>query len=97
MNTERSGQQLAGRVVAISGASKGIGRAVAQALAGAGATVIGGARTREGVDLSGVTLLPLDVTQEASVQAFAERCAQAGVDELRAAPLGCAHSSTHST
>ncbi|WP_256566008.1 SDR family oxidoreductase [Deinococcus sp. QL22] len=73
---------LSGRVVAVTGASKGIGWALVQALAAAGATVIGGARDVTGLELPGAIFLPLDVTDETSVSAFAEAATQAGVDSL---------------
>ncbi|ANE43138.1 SDR family oxidoreductase [Deinococcus puniceus] len=73
---------VSGRVVAVTGASKGIGWALVQALAAAGATVIGGARDVSGLTLPGATFLPLDVTDETSVGAFAEAAKQAGVDSL---------------
>lgn len=74
--------ELQGRVVAVTGASKGIGLALVRALTAAGAQVIAGARSVDGVQVQGATFLPLDVTDEASVQAFADRAAAAGVDAL---------------
>lgn len=62
---------LAGRVAVVTGASRGIGRAAALALAGAGAHVIAVARTQGALEElddavrtagSGATLVPLDLT-----------------------------------
>jgi NADP-dependent 3-hydroxy acid dehydrogenase YdfG len=73
---------LAGRVVAVTGASRGIGRSIADALASAGARVIAGARQRPHSHAAGITATVLDVTDEASVQAFAALAIEAGVDSL---------------
>ncbi|ADV67361.1 SDR family oxidoreductase [Deinococcus maricopensis] len=75
-------QPLHGRTIAITGASKGIGYALARDLTASGATVIAGARDITGLDLPGVTFLTLDVTSEPSVDAFTAVAAQAGVDAL---------------
>lgn len=67
---------LAERVVVVTGASRGIGRATAALLAERGATVVAGAR--DAADLAslaaahaGVLPVPLDVADAASVEAFA--------------------------
>ncbi|GAA5511964.1 putative oxidoreductase Rv0484c [Deinococcus carri] len=73
---------LAGRVVAVTGASKGIGWAVTQALTARGARVIAGARDVSGLSLDGAEFHPLDVTDEASVAAFAGAAVRAGVAAL---------------
>jgi NAD(P)-dependent dehydrogenase (short-subunit alcohol dehydrogenase family) len=61
------------RVVLITGASSGIGRATAELLAGRGNRVFGGVRTPATArPLAGVELVPLDVRDEASVKACVE-------------------------
>jgi 3-oxoacyl-[acyl-carrier protein] reductase len=74
--------QLKWRTVAITGASRGIGRETALLLAGLGANLVIGARNEE--ELEAVALLtgartlpvPLDVTDEHSVEAFLEKGVQ---------------------
>ncbi len=73
---------LAGRVVAVTGASRGIGRAIAELLHASGATVFAGARTLSDDFPRGITMLRLDVTDEDSVRAFADVAIAAGVDSL---------------
>ena len=73
---------LAGRVVAVTGASRGIGLAIAQVLHAAGAQVLAGARQMPERAPPGIGLALLDVTDEASVQAFARRAIEAGADSL---------------
>lgn len=75
-------ESLAGRVVAVTGASKGIGWAVVKALTARGAQVIAGARDVRGLSLEGAEFHALDVTDEASVGAFAEAAVRAEVDTL---------------
>jgi len=73
------------QVAIVSGASRGIGRAIAAAFARAGATVVAGARRPESVHewlgaegLSEAKVVPtaLDVTQRASIDAVVEQTAE---------------------
>jgi NAD(P)-dependent dehydrogenase (short-subunit alcohol dehydrogenase family) len=73
---------LAGRVVALTGASRGIGRALAELLHGAGAKVIAGARSPTVFAHEAIVSVALDVSDESSVQAFAQLAIGAGVDSL---------------
>jgi NAD(P)-dependent dehydrogenase (short-subunit alcohol dehydrogenase family) len=63
---------LTGKFAVITGASRGIGRATAEALVARGATVIGTSRDVGGVPNppSSFELLDLDITSDASVNAF---------------------------
>jgi NAD(P)-dependent dehydrogenase (short-subunit alcohol dehydrogenase family) len=83
------------KTVLVTGASSGIGRAIAAHLALKGYRVFGTSRTPSAATLDGFELLPLDVTDEASVQdcvaAVLERAGQldvlvnnAGVDMMGA-------------
>lgn len=73
------GERLAGRVVWITGASEGIGAAIARAAAGAGARVAVSARSEDKLSdlasqLPGESLIvPVDVTDESAVAAAVER------------------------
>jgi 3-oxoacyl-[acyl-carrier protein] reductase len=70
-----SADSLSGRVALVTGASRGIGAAIAATLAGAGATVIGTATTAGGADAISEALgehgrgAALDITSEDSVAA----------------------------
>jgi 3-oxoacyl-[acyl-carrier protein] reductase len=75
---------LSGRVAVVTGGASGIGRATAQTLAGAGATVVvgdvdekGAQATADGITDGGGTALSLriDVTQRADVDALVDRAA----------------------
>jgi len=58
--------ELEGKVAVVTGASKGIGRAVVRTLASEGMHVIGGARTVESLDgIDGVTAVALDLVDRA--------------------------------
>lgn len=73
---------LSGRVVAVTGASKGIGLGIVELLIEQGASVIAGARDVGKVERDGAVFLPLDVTDEGSVEEFAQAAISAGVDSL---------------
>jgi NADP-dependent 3-hydroxy acid dehydrogenase YdfG len=69
-------------VVAVTGASRGIGLAIVELLAANGARVIGGARSIAGLHVEGAGFVPLDVSSEASAEEFARTAISAGVDTL---------------
>lgn len=61
------------RIALVTGASSGIGRAAAEALAGAGFTVVGTSRNAKTAPATdGVTFIDLDVTSDESVRAAVE-------------------------
>ncbi len=64
------GQPLDGKTAVVTGASSGIGRATAQALAQAGVRVAGGARRVDRLETD--VALPLDVTDPASCERFVD-------------------------
>ena len=74
--TERSGP-LAGRIAVVTGASRGIGLAVAQALVGAGARVAMLARTADALRRAakplGALAIPCDIADETAATAAAEQ------------------------
>ncbi|MDH5275088.1 MAG: SDR family NAD(P)-dependent oxidoreductase [Gammaproteobacteria bacterium] len=73
---------LKGRVVAVTGASRGIGLGIVELLAANGAHVIGGARSIGDLHVEGATFVPLDVSLEASTLEFANTAIAAGADTL---------------
>src|SRR3954471_12025280 len=92
---------LAGRLALVTGASRGIGAATAEALAGAGAHVVLTARTaadleavEERIHAAGgsATIAPLDLTESDSIArlaaAAAERWERLDILVLNAAMLG---------
>jgi len=75
--TQETTQNLAGRIVLVTGASRGLGRGAAVAAAAGGAHVVALARTvgaleelADEIDAlpGGVTLVPLDITDDAGLQ-----------------------------
>jgi NAD(P)-dependent dehydrogenase (short-subunit alcohol dehydrogenase family) len=66
-----AGSELAGQVALVTGGSRGVGRAVVEALRAAGATVAAASRSARRVP--GALSLQMDVTDRASVDAGVER------------------------
>lgn len=73
---------LAGRVIAVTGASRGIGCAIAELLHDAGAKVIAGARKPHDFARERIVSVGLDVCDEASVREFAQLAIESGADSL---------------
>lgn len=63
---------LASSTALVTGANRGLGRAIAAELVRRGATVYAGARNPDAVDLPGVKAVQLDITEPASLAAAAE-------------------------
>lgn len=63
---------LKGRVALVSGASRGIGAAIAAGLAGAGATVVGCGRSANASENPGFSYRPCDVTDAAGFRALCD-------------------------
>jgi NAD(P)-dependent dehydrogenase (short-subunit alcohol dehydrogenase family) len=85
------GQELAGKVAVVTGASKGIGRAIATAFAGAGAAVMLSSRKQDGLDVAAATIT--DSIPDARLSTFAanagepdqaEACVAATLDRFGA-------------
>ena len=80
--------RLDGKVALVTGASRGLGAAIAEALKGAGATVAGTSRTEESAnelaERLGTTLVVMDVTDVASVRKGIDKVASelGGLDIL---------------
>jgi 3-hydroxy acid dehydrogenase/malonic semialdehyde reductase len=74
--------ELEGKTAIVTGASSGIGAAIARALAGSGAKVAGGSRHPDGLETE--IALGLDVTDPASCQRFVEQAVErlGGLDIL---------------
>lgn len=72
MSGARSDGPLAGRTAVVTGATRGIGRAIAQRLVAHGARVIGTGRGTEGAGLEGVEHRVLDLADEPATRAFAD-------------------------
>jgi 3-hydroxy acid dehydrogenase / malonic semialdehyde reductase len=74
---------LEGKSAVVTGASSGIGAATAQALAAAGARVVGGARRSDRI-AAPVTALELDVTDPSSCESFIKAATEelSGIDIL---------------
>jgi NADP-dependent 3-hydroxy acid dehydrogenase YdfG len=90
-----SGQRMEGRVVVVTGASSGLGAAIARAFAEEGAAVVGFARrfaaARVATPAPGrVTEVQLDVADEASVRARFAELAQVDVLVNNAGPVSYA-------
>lgn len=84
-------RRLAGRVVLVTGASSGIGRATARLLAEQGARVFGSSR-RQRPNRNGVEMVPLDLRSAESVQACVDRViAQAGRIDVPVNNAGVMH------
>lgn len=64
---------LDGQVALVTGATRGIGAAIAAELADLGATVYAGARNTEDVTATGQSPVRLDVTEDAEIRAAIER------------------------
>jgi NAD(P)-dependent dehydrogenase (short-subunit alcohol dehydrogenase family) len=81
--SDGAGDALAGRVAVVTGASRGIGAACAEALAGAGATVVRVARSLAARVDGPYRDLPCDLADPAAVAAMAERVlAEIGVPDV---------------
>lgn len=68
-----SQQRLKGKIVVISGSSKGIGKETARLLKNSGAKLVLGSRSNKVIEEEHLLELPLDVSNEKSVQAFFEK------------------------
>ncbi len=75
-------QNLAGRVAIVTGATRGIGRAIAARMVAAGARVIGTGRAADGTVPEGCSYRAVDLADEGATLAFAEELRQTAPDIL---------------